>query len=56
VGKKSGIIRLLSTKEKVILTLTASGISDPEISQTLGLKQNNIRQFRIKALKKLREY
>jgi DNA-binding NarL/FixJ family response regulator len=55
VAKKSGMTRLLSTKERVVLTLTANGINDTEISEILNLQQGNIRQFRFKALRKLRE-
>ena len=55
MARKTGITRLLSTKEKVVITLTANGISDPDISEVLNLRQGNIRQFRLKALRKLKE-
>jgi len=56
MARKSGIARLLNLKERVILGLSANGHSDTEISDVLNLQQNNVRQFRRKALLKLKEY
>lgn len=55
MARKTGIVRKLTLKERVVLGLSCNGHADPEISQTIGLKENNIRQLRRNALRKLKE-
>ena len=55
MARKSGFIRLLNLKERVVLNLSANGHSDTEISDVLNLQQNNVRQLRRKGLLKLKE-
>jgi len=55
MARKSGIARLLNLKERVVLSLSANGHSDTDISDVLNLQQNNVRQLRRKGLLKLKE-
>lgn len=56
MARKSGLVRILTLKERTILGLSALlGIGDAELAEILGTSQVALRQVRLKALRKLRE-
>lgn len=57
MARKSGLVRKLTSKEKVVVGLSALlDVSDVELAETLSTNQGALRQIRLKALRKLREY
>jgi DNA-binding CsgD family transcriptional regulator len=54
-GRRNGLVKNLTLKERTVLTLSIAGERDPDISEMLGTSQNNVRQLRRKGLLKLNE-
>jgi len=56
MARKSGFVRKLTSKERVVVGLSALlGVGDAGLAETLHTSQGSVRQVRLKALRKLRE-
>jgi len=57
MGRKSGFVRMLTSKERTVVGLSALiGVGDAELAEILSTSQGALRQIRLKALRKLKEY
>jgi len=57
MARKSGLVRMLTAKERVVVGLSALlDIGDAGLAEILETSQVALRQIRLKALRKLREY